>query len=58
MTKERAYAVLGIDESADFRELSLAFRRIRERSHPDINPAGRKEYAEALAAFDLLQREL
>jgi len=57
MTKERAYAVLGVDESADFSELSLAFRNLREKYHPDKNPAFRKEYAEALAAFELLQRD-
>ena len=48
---------LGVDESADFSELSLAFRNLREKYHPDKNPAFRKEYAEALAAFELLQRD-
>ena len=57
MTKERAYKILGVDESADFSELSLAFRNLREKYHPDKNPAFRKEYAEAMAAFELLQRE-
>ena len=45
MTKERAYAVLGVDESADFSELSLAFRNLREKYHPDKNP-GDKEAEE------------
>ncbi len=57
MTKERAYAVLGVDESANLSEVSLAFRTLREKYHPDINPRCRKEYAEALAAFELLQRD-
>lgn len=57
MTKERAYAILGVDESATFTEVSLAYRALRDKYHPDKNPAFRKEYAEAMAAFKLLQLE-
>lgn len=57
MTKERAYEILGVSESATFREVSLAFRELRERYHPDESPFFREEYAKALAAFELLQRE-
>ena len=55
MTKERAYEILGVDESASFSEVSLAYRELRDRYHPDKNPAFRKEYAEAMAAFKFLQ---
>ena len=55
MTKERAYEILGVDESATFSEVSLAYRELRDRYHPDKNPAFRKEYAESMAAFKFLQ---
>ncbi|MBQ1180340.1 MAG: J domain-containing protein [Methanocorpusculum sp.] len=55
MTKERAYEILGVDESATFSEVSLAYRELRDRYHPDKNPAFRKEYAEEMAAFKFLQ---
>ncbi len=56
MTRERAYTILGVPEGSDFRTVSLAFRDLRERYHPDVNPFRRKEYAEAVAAFEFLQR--
>ena len=55
MTKERAYEILGVDESASFSEVSLAYRALRDKYHPDKNPAFRKEYAEAMAAFKFRQ---
>ncbi|MDO5846300.1 MAG: J domain-containing protein [Methanocorpusculum sp.] len=55
MTKERAYAILGIPEGADFRTMSLAFRDLREKYDPEKHPFFRKEYAEAIAAFKYLQ---
>ena len=56
MTKERAYEILGVDESASFSEVSLAYRALRDKYHPDKNPAFRKEYAEAMTAFKFLQQ--
>ncbi|HJJ36907.1 MAG TPA: DnaJ domain-containing protein [Methanocorpusculum sp.] len=57
MTKERAYQILNVPEDADFRTLSLAFRTLRDKYHPALHPGHGKEYAEALAAFELLQME-
>lgn len=55
MTKEKAYRILGVPEGSDLRTISLAFRELRDRYHPDLHPGFGKEYAEALAAFELLQ---
>ena len=57
MTKDRAYRILGIPEGSDLRTISLAFRTLRDRYHPDLHPGFGKEYAEALAAFELLQMD-
>ena len=57
MTPERAYAVLNVPKGADLRTISLAFRTLREKYHPDLHPGHGKEYAEALAAFELLQSQ-
>jgi len=56
MTKERAYSILGLPMDADFSTTSLAFRNLRDKYHPDTNPRMRREYTEALAAFEYLQR--
>ncbi|HJJ31304.1 MAG TPA: J domain-containing protein [Methanocorpusculum sp.] len=57
MTKERAYKILGVPEGSDLRTISLAFRSLREKYHPDLHPGFGKEYTEALAAFELLQMD-
>lgn len=57
MTKERAYTILGVPEGSNLKTISLAFRTLRERYHPDLHPGFGKEYAEALAAFELLQMD-
>jgi DnaJ-class molecular chaperone len=56
MTKERAYTILGLPVGADFSTTSLAFRNLRDKYHPDINPRMRREYTEVIAAFEYLQR--
>lgn len=58
MTRERAYRILNVAEDADFRTISLAFRSLRDKYHPELHPGHGKEYAEALAAFELLQSEI
>jgi len=58
MTKERAYQILNVTKNADFRTISLAFRTLRDKYHPSLHPGHGKEYAEALAAFELLQTEI
>lgn len=58
MTKERAYKILGVPEGSNLKTISLAFRTLRERYHPDLHPGFGKEYAEALAAFELLQMDV
>ena len=57
MTKERAYKILGVPEGSNLKTISLAFRTLRERYHPDLHPGFGKEYATALAAFELLQMD-
>ncbi|HJJ39159.1 MAG TPA: J domain-containing protein [Methanocorpusculum sp.] len=57
MTKERAYKILCVPEGSDLRTISLAFRTLREKYHPDLHPGFGKEYTEALAAFELLQMD-
>ena len=54
MTEERAYQILGVPEDSDFSTISKAFSELRKKYHPDVNPYRRKEYTEALAAFELL----
>ena len=56
MTKERAFAILGLPMDATFSETSLAFRNLRDKYHPDINPRKRREYTEVVGAFEYLQR--
>jgi len=34
---ENLYEILEVDESADSREIALAFRRLAKRWHPDLN---------------------
>ena len=58
MTKERAYKILGVPEGSNLKTISLAFRTLRERYHPDFHPGFGIEYAEALAAFELLQMDV
>lgn len=56
MTKERAFAILGLPTDANFSAASLAFRNLRDKYHPDINPRKRREYTEVVGAFEYLQR--
>jgi len=56
MTKERAYKILGVPFGSDFSTTSLAFRDLRDKYHPDVNPYTRREYTEIIAAFEYLQR--
>jgi DnaJ-class molecular chaperone len=56
MTAEEAYAVLGVPAGSDFSTTAKAFRELRDRYDPAVNPHRRREYAEVLAAFEFLQR--
>ncbi|MDV0441104.1 hypothetical protein [Methanorbis furvi] len=57
MTTERAYAILGVPAGSDFSTTAKAFRDLRDKYDPSVNPYRRKEYAEVLAAFEFLQHQ-
>lgn len=57
MTTEAAYAILGIPVGSDFSTTSKAFRDLRDKYDPAINPYRRQEYAQVVAAFEFLQRQ-
>ena len=39
MAKRDYYEVLGVDKSADEKEIKMAFRRLAKKYHPDVNKA-------------------
>ena len=57
MTTETAYAILGLPAGSDFSTTSKAFRDLRDKYDPAVNPYRRKEFAEVIAAFEFLQRQ-
>ena len=57
MTAETAYAILGVPAGSDFETTAKAFRDLRDKYNPEINPYRRKEFAEVMAAFEFLQRQ-
>lgn len=51
------YKVLGVERSADEREIKKAYRQIARDSHPDLNPddaAAEARFKEATVAFEVL----
>lgn len=51
------YKVLGIDEKADAKEITRAYRKLARESHPDANPGDPKaeeRFKEISAAYDVI----
>lgn len=51
------YSVLGIDKSADEKEIKKAYRRLANKYHPDKNPddpAAEEKFKEATMAYEVL----
>lgn len=57
VTTETAYAILGVPQGSDFTTTAKAFRDLRDKYDPAVNPYRRKEFAEVMAAFEFLQRQ-
>jgi len=57
MTTERAYEVLGVSPDATLKDMAFAYRTLREKYDPERHPGFGKEFAEVIAAFELLQFE-
>lgn len=55
MTTERAYEVLGLAPGATLKEMAFSFRALKEKYDPELHPGHGKEFAEVIAAFELLQ---
>lgn len=57
MSKRDYYEVLGVDRSADEKEIKKAYRRVAMKFHPDRNPDDPKadeKFKEATEAYDVL----
>jgi len=57
MAKRDYYEVLGVDRSADDKEVKKAYRRLAMKYHPDRNPddvAAEEKFREATEAYEIL----
>ena len=57
MSKRDYYEVLGVDKSADDKEIKKAYRRLAMKYHPDRNPddaAAEEKFKEATEAYEVL----
>lgn len=57
MSKRDYYEVLGVEKSADDKELKKAYRRVAMKNHPDRNPddkAAEEKFKEASEAYEIL----
>lgn len=57
MSKRDYYEVLGVDRSADDKEVKKAYRRLAMKYHPDRNPddaAAEEKFKEATEAYEIL----
>lgn len=51
------YAILGVSEKADAKEITKAYRKLARENHPDANPgdaAAEDRFKEAAAAYDVV----
>lgn len=57
MSKRDYYEILGVDRSADDKEIKKAYRRLAMKYHPDRNPddaAAEEKFKEATEAYEIL----
>ena len=60
MSKRDYYEVLGINRSADEKEIKRAYRKLAKKYHPDINPGDKQaeqKYKEITEAYNVLSDE-
>ncbi|WP_156509116.1 DnaJ domain-containing protein, partial [Oleiphilus sp. HI0132] len=60
MSKRDYYEVLGIERSADAKEVKKAYRRLAMKYHPDRNPddaQAEEKFKEATEAYEILSDE-
>jgi len=60
MAKRDYYEILGVDRSADAKEVKKAYRRLAMKYHPDRNPddaAAEDKFKEATEAYEILSDE-
>ncbi|MEX1057965.1 MAG: molecular chaperone DnaJ, partial [Natronospirillum sp.] len=60
MSKRDYYAVLGVDRTADAKEIKTAYRRLAMKHHPDRNsddPDSETKFKEASEAYEILSDE-
>src|SRR5689334_14512262 len=51
------YKILGVDKSADDKEIQKAFRKLARKYHPDVNPndkSAEKHFKEINEAYEVL----
>ena len=54
MTREEAYAVLGLPFGQHAAAIRSAYRKLSKQFHPDINPNGHDEFIRINAAYEIL----
>ena len=57
MSKRDYYEVLGINRSADEKEIKRAYRKLAKKYHPDMNPGDKQaeqKFKEITEAYNVL----
>ena len=60
MSKRDYYEVLGINRSADEKEIKRAYRKLAKKYHPDMNPGDKQaeqKFKEITEAYNVLSDE-
>ena len=60
MSKRDYYEIIGVDRSADDKEVKKAYRRLAMKHHPDRNPDDKEseeKFKEATEAYEILSDE-
>jgi len=50
------YDILGISDSASLSEVTIAFRKLAKKYHPDRNPKTRDKFIEIFEAYEILRK--